>query len=72
MSQSLERVETQEVQDGEGLKEALDSICTHSARAMQLRYYTQNFEQFFGDDRPFGTDSSNREFNVLCCDRVGR
>ena len=34
-------------------------------RAMQLREYTQKeFREIFVDDRPFGTDSINREANV--------
>ena len=37
----------------------------HSPRAMQLREYTlKEFWQIFVDDRPFGTDSTNREVNV--------
>ena len=59
VSQSHERVEMEEVQDGWIQYE-------HSPRAMQLREYTQKeFGEFFVDDRPFGTDSKqNREVLV--------
>ena len=37
----------------------------HNPRAMQLREYTlKEFWEMFVDDRPFGTDSTNREVNV--------
>ena len=37
----------------------------HSPRAMQLKEYTlKEFREIFVDDRPFGTDSINREANV--------
>ena len=37
----------------------------HNPRAMQLREYTlKEFWEIFVDDRPFGTDSTNREANV--------
>ena len=37
----------------------------HSPREMQLREYTlKEFREIFVDDRPFGTDSTNREVNV--------
>ena len=48
----------------QALRRALDSS-VHSPRAMQLRECTlKEFGEIFVDDRPFGTDSSNKEVNV--------